>query len=445
MSVKINKSLDDGLVLYLPLNEGSGTTGYDKSKYGNNGVISGTPVWEEDEDKGECLSFDGISNYMTVTHNSSLMPYTSDFAFSFFVLTDYTGTTQQLIIKRDWSPNDNAGFQIGIDITTGKLNFFFCDGTAPRLSTTFAGSITDGVWHHVVVNVDRDGVVSLYIDTVLDIVTLNISSQQGSVENTDNLYLGADYPRGAGAIKFEGRISEFRYYKRLLSVAEINQLYRLGVTKNLSDGLVLYVPMDEGSGSTGFDRSKNSHNAVVPSDIWEVDAEKGVVPHFNNLASKNLDIPASTDFDLQEQTVAFWFKADAINSLAIDIFSRRNGSTNWMFYRNAPWLNGDLGILRYYTKTDTTIVPVLRQYTFEVDTWYHVCFVFHPDGSSEDYIDGVLRGDNAIPADFDYWTTSTSKHYTSMQGYLKDVRIYNRALSSDEVSALYRLTKKGVE
>lgn len=210
--------------------------------------------------------------------------------------------------------------------------------------------------------------------------------------------------------------------------------------KSLDDGLVLYLPMNEGSGSTGFDRAKGNNNAIIPSDIWVVDAEKGVVPHFNNLDSKNLEIPASTDFDLEEQTISFWFKIDAIDGLQVDVLSRKFGSANWMFYRNNHWSNGQLGLNRYYMSTDALARSVLtRRIGWEINTWYHVCMVLHADGKSEDYVNGVLWSDNAVPVDFDYWITSTYKYFTTMQGYLKDIRVYDRALSETEVSALYRL------
>ena len=209
--------------------------------------------------------------------------------------------------------------------------------------------------------------------------------------------------------------------------------------KSLDDGLVLYVPMNEGSGSTGFDRAKGNNNAIIPSDIWVVDAEKGVVPHFNNLDSKNLEIPASTDFDLQEQTVSFWFKIDAIDGLNVQVLSRWGGSNNWQVYRNSHNADNQLFIFRNYKNTsggntDKALYHGVKQ----TGVWYHVCMVSHADGKCEDYWNGVKYSYSA-PADFDEWNISTHNIYTRMQGYLKDVRIYNRALTETEISALYRL------
>lgn len=211
------------------------------------------------------------------------------------------------------------------------------------------------------------------------------------------------------------------------------------INKSLDDGLVLHVPMDEGSGSTGFDRSKNSHNAVVPSDIWEVDAEKGVVPHFNDLDSKNLDIPASTAFDLQEQTVSFWFKIDAINGLSLTVLGRWGWNDNWQVYRNNHNQDNQLLILRNYKNTSSSTTNLIQYYDGrQTGVWYHVCMVSHADGRYENYFNGV-GSSNSAPVNFDEWNITTRKIFTNMQGYLKDVRIYNRALSESEISALYRL------
>ena len=81
-----NKRLLDqaqGLVLYLPFDEGTGTIAYDLSGYGNNGTLysstticsnpptSGCPTWTDGK-VGKALSFDGVDDNLIIPHSTTL-------------------------------------------------------------------------------------------------------------------------------------------------------------------------------------------------------------------------------------------------------------------------------------------------------------------------------------------------------------------------------------
>ena len=85
-SVGTNKRLIDqaqGLVLYLPFDEGTGTIAYDLSGYGNNGTLysstticsnpptSGCPTWTDGK-VGKALSFDGVDDNLIIPHSTTL-------------------------------------------------------------------------------------------------------------------------------------------------------------------------------------------------------------------------------------------------------------------------------------------------------------------------------------------------------------------------------------
>lgn len=183
---------------------------------------------------------------------------------------------------------------------------------------------------------------------------------------------------------------------------------------------------------------KSSENdGVVPSDVWAVDAEKGDVPHFNNLDSKNLEFPASTVFDLQEQTLSFWLKIDVVDGLALSVLNRLDSDSNWVFGRDVGDDNGKLKFTRYYTKTDTAVGSVVGEFAVSVDTWIHCAFTFSGDGVSKDYINGSPVNVNAVPVDFEDWNVATQKVVSAFQGYLKDIRVYDRVLSDVEVTSVF--------
>jgi hypothetical protein len=61
----------NGVVLALPLDEGTGTTVYDKSGNNNHGTIFGAQ-WTTDAKFGTALSFDGVDDYVRIPNNASL-------------------------------------------------------------------------------------------------------------------------------------------------------------------------------------------------------------------------------------------------------------------------------------------------------------------------------------------------------------------------------------
>jgi prepilin-type N-terminal cleavage/methylation domain-containing protein len=64
---------DNGLVLYLPFEEGSGTSTRDLSGHNNDGTLYNGPTWVEGK-LGKALSFDGVDDYVDCGNGESLRP-----------------------------------------------------------------------------------------------------------------------------------------------------------------------------------------------------------------------------------------------------------------------------------------------------------------------------------------------------------------------------------
>src|SRR3989344_3768207 len=192
--------------------EGSGLTAADSSDQGNNGTLTGVPVWTSGKaGNGGALDFDGSSDFVDVGAGPGTVN-TVAFWVNPTTTTEYpvdlNGTAYIWI---------NAGTVTAQGFTSPTI---YVDGA--ESSTVSAGS-----WQYVAVTTG----------TSLNASDLDI----GRVEGTGN---------------HEGRIDEVRIYNRALSAAEIKMLYNHG-------GPVIHLKMDEGSGSILFDATGNNNHGKV--------------------------------------------------------------------------------------------------------------------------------------------------------------------------------------
>lgn len=130
--------IDSNTVLYLPLNEGSGTTAYDYSGSGNNGTISGAS-YVKVSDGGYALKFDGSNDYINVADNDNLS--FSDNIFTIGVWFSNVTTGGSAFYKGNSS--NNREYSLHVDDTVTGLRLFnngsyssFQDITSKTLEST---------------------------------------------------------------------------------------------------------------------------------------------------------------------------------------------------------------------------------------------------------------------------------------------------------------------
>lgn len=79
-------------------------------------------------------------------------------------------------------------------------------------------------------------------------------------------------------------------------------------------------------------------------------------------------------------------------------------------------------------------------YTLPPDTWSHVALTYH-EGTASIYINGIKRAEQAKTPDFlgltDGWSIGSPVNGTGFTGRIDDLRVYDYALSADQVQAQY--------
>ena len=113
---------------------------------------------------------------------------------------------------------------------------------ASLVLATSASDMTDNAWHHIALNVLRQGAVAVYVDGVRCLTTN--SSNVGSI-NTNKLIVGARrLGEGVYDRKFTGQIDEIRIWNATMNGDRLIKNRKVRLTGD-EDGLIAYYPFEK--------------------------------------------------------------------------------------------------------------------------------------------------------------------------------------------------------
>lgn len=208
-----NLIINDGMVGYWKLDEGSGSSAADSSGYGNDGTLGNSPTWINTSlpslgfTDGAALSLNGSTNYVSL--GTSNLPATNA-AQSISLWANIGATTNGNLIAL--SNSSSAAVQIKVNGTSFGA-YGWGGGTLVQTTTP-----STGTWHHIAYTYDGAGNQTLYIDGIA--TTATATNQTGSVTTA---YLGTYAPNNE---MFNGSLDDVRIYNRVLTAAEVSALAR---------------------------------------------------------------------------------------------------------------------------------------------------------------------------------------------------------------------------
>jgi hypothetical protein len=211
---------------------------------------------------------------------------------------------------------------------------------------------------------------------------------------------------------------------------------------DLSNGLVGYWTFDgpDISGTTAYDRSGQGNNGTIASATLTI----GKLGQALNLDGVNDTVTVADHPSLDctsAVTVSAWFYPRSLNGGWHVIAAKGIGNNSnyglWhdgtkftiTFANGASWIN-------HYTNQ-----------TYSPGRWYHLVGIL--DSANDNarlYVDGQLDIDNQTettdtPTNNDPFYITSNYGGNWADGIIDDVRVYNRALSADEVKRLYNIGK----
>jgi len=435
-------TINKGLIAYYPLN--SKYEAKDVTPNANNGVINGATLTtgRMGEING-AYSFNGTSNYISVAHNniqnlnsngSIIVWVRSDKSYP----SDTTSTNFRGIISKT-SNGGSSGISYYIDWygtnTTRYLRAQIGDGSNTKgivLSNFDFGSS----WRQLAFTFDQSNII-LYIDGVLAGQTSNTISAQSLNTSLDigKAFKGSSYV-------WSGAISDIKIYNRALSNQEIKTLYdsykpELS-TGSLNKGLVLNMPL-----TTKYLKSSSIVADTTPYAGYGILLNSPTVSDDGTIftgVSDSISMRYMSQFNIRNAiTISAWIKRttnyDQLQDL--HILSR---PPSWYFYDsyNSGYIRGEVFIDG--VRRGGVNVPV----PFD-SNWYNIVYTYDSaTGMSKIYKNGLLYNSVQLTGLSNYLIDSSTADFVNIGGNAKSrgiilngLKIYNRALSPDEVKLLY--------
>jgi hypothetical protein len=339
-------------------------------------------------------------------------------------------------------------------------------------------------YYHVVgVGDSTNGNTKIYVNGKLEHTrTWENSGKPDPSKVNKKWFIGSMNPTSVtNPLTMEGVIDEIRMYNRALTSSEVETIYRGTPSDNTTpemrkttatcsrvcDGLVLYMPMIDNTTDVNTD---NFGNTIDNSTLIVSTDNSSTTP---TLASDRDSVDnASYQFDGTDD----YFQIDNVSSIALEsgsfsvatIVKINKSSEEWITYSGGQFSKGKimhgenytfvLGYHWYPEGTNNLYFSVQNSSDDSTGAWNsqtnplqynHIVGVAdRASGTVNLYVNGTLMAgtawDGNIKNPATKWTIGLSgnssweeKHRGNLDGWIDEVRVYNRALSADEVRALY--------
>lgn len=290
-------------------------------------------------------------------------------------------------------------------------------------------------------------------DYIIDTAVLNNVGGYSSSTNYQLTSTGGEAAIGNGA---SGS------YK--LAAGYVAQIITPAITvKTQPTGLVEYYPLDENSGTVAHDNTTNANFGTLRNGTtWTSSGKIGAAVDFGGVG--DLMVPYSSTLlphGGTGLTIELWTKSTgmAANKALATQWDYTGGTNNggaWALTRSSSGTGLRFTISSGVTDTGTNYAET-GSGLMSANTWYHVVATYDGTQSAGNrvqlYINGVSRSSTITGTIPSTLSPDTSNFYLGdfhglnrqLDGMLDQVKIFNRALSAQEVSAEYTAQNAGVE
>jgi RHS repeat-associated protein len=401
---------------------GSGTAVADQSPAGNN-LTSANVTWN-----GSAGAFNGTSSQITAP--GPVLNTSTDFTISAWADLATANSNYQVVVSI-LGVNTNAT-QLYYAPNTKAWTFSTESADVPSPTYNVAAQSTaaaTGVWTHLVgVYSATAKTVSLYVNGT----HVATASAPAGFAGIKDLVIGSTN----GGNYFDGSISNVQVYQRALSAGDVSRLYAAGNVGSAAG----WWPLTQTSGTTVTDDSPAGNNLSTSDLTWN-----GTAGVFNGTGSQ-IGSAGPVLNTAQSYSVSAWVDLASTASGNNQAAVSELGSTASAFYLKYDAGSGDWLFAQSQTDAENPAgAGAYSSAAATVGAWTHLVGVYNASsGAMQLYVNGALAGSSTNSTVFkatgplmigmDQWDGSNVDYF---DGQIADVQVYQRALSSGDVSSLY--------
>jgi hypothetical protein len=417
---------------------------------------------------GQAVTLDGTNDFIDTTTHTAL-DNLGAFTYAAWVqpnnivhnqfnaIVAKTETSGSASTQKRFLINSSGSCSVGS--TIGCVELTIKRGTTDAKAFATADSVTNGQWYFVVGEWDGTNAPKIYVNGTEATYIGTPSAGSGTVndDSAGDLLIGTWTGNGTtpGAM-FGGLMDDVRVYDHALSQDEIQAIYKLGGSTKINTSLVMQPALNSGlvghwtfdgkdiasttSTRTAIDSSGNSNTGTM---IGNAGTAIGKIGQGLGLDGVNDTVSVVNSSSIQSMASAgsinFWIKLNGtpdIDDMPIDVSNTGAGGLTVVFD-----IANDLVSLLYADSSD--LVWATATTHMQNGQWYMVTCTWN-SGGGVIYIDGVREGSDSTPPvlDFSGHTTyfgSNGGDSRFVNGTMDDIRFYNRVLSQEEITTLYKL------
>lgn len=232
-------------------------------------------------------------------------------------------------------------------------------------------------------------------------------------------------------------LTKFSFHGIVCLLAALSILFTLSISANYEEGLVLNHHYDEGEGAIAADASGHGHDGEISNPEW-TEGKFGSALKLGGEGSDVFVTVESTDaLNVNKCTFMAWINADHWNGTRQIVGKSVHGGCTG---RTQYGLFSESGVfkLRFETENGRADISTDLPPTGE---WVHIAFT--NDGETATiYINGAAAVEGEVPgplkANDDPWRIGQDCERLNyvFAGAIDEVRLWNRALSADDINAL---------
>ena len=425
---------------------------------------------------GSAFELDGSNDYVSISNAPRIQP-SSSFSVGGWVRSDMASSNFQPIAIGESS---TSWYSWSLRVNDQLKPQFALSNGGSWVAATDSSVLTQGEWTHIYATWDSlTNTARLYRNGV------EVGSYTGAITtqaNDQGIRLGW---YETGNTYWDGGLDEIQINNHALTSAEVAELYASGmrgtdVGNNTGIEIVSSSSNDIG-GLTTAERniiSGNTTNNIlisgngIPNDTiswWKADgnandtlgSNQGTLTNGATISSNgkngsafsfdgindyvSVDNESNFDFSNQQFTVDGWFQTSTTGTNQHLIAKGNTGQWQWGLR-----LEGDNKLAAiFWTSSGVNVVSTRSDNVLTDGEWHHFAAVFDTRTTSENillYVDGDLQSSvTNSGASFDYGSGNANVYIGgrgdgagSFNGLMDDVAIFGRALSFDEIHAIYR-------